>query len=70
MMEAQGHKSATALADELLGLLEGSKRVDTLKGGDPVALAPFTAAPQVGSRGDILGDDRAPPGPCVGMGWG
>ncbi|GFR48350.1 hypothetical protein Agub_g10237, partial [Astrephomene gubernaculifera] len=48
VVEAQGYKGAVAAADELRGLLEGSKRVDTLKdkGAAPGELAPFTAAPQ------------------------
>ncbi|GLI60938.1 hypothetical protein VaNZ11_003175, partial [Volvox africanus] len=49
VVEAQGYKSAVVVADELLGLLEGSKRVGTLKGDKGAVaeqLAPFTAAPQ------------------------
>ncbi|GIL94798.1 hypothetical protein Vretimale_943, partial [Volvox reticuliferus] len=49
VVEAQGYKSAVVVADELLGLLEGSKRVGTLKGDKGAAaeqLTPFTAAPQ------------------------
>ncbi|GLC65359.1 hypothetical protein PLESTF_000284700 [Pleodorina starrii] len=49
VVEAQGYKSAVVVADELMGLLEGSKRVDTLKdkgGAGAEQLAPFSAAPQ------------------------
>ncbi|KAG2423232.1 hypothetical protein HXX76_015488 [Chlamydomonas incerta] len=48
VVEAAGYKGAIGVADELQGLLEGSKRADTFKdrSGDPGALAAFTAAPQ------------------------
>ncbi|KAG2483026.1 hypothetical protein HYH03_018057, partial [Edaphochlamys debaryana] len=57
VVEAQGYKAAIGAADELLGLLEGSKRVDSLKerGAEPEAMAPFTAAPQrLGALGEAL----------------
>lgn len=45
VMEAQGYKAAITAADELRGLLEGSKRAGTAKAADlPTA---FSAAPQV-----------------------
>jgi hypothetical protein len=49
VVEAQGYKSAVLVADELMGLLDGSKRVDTLKdkGAGAEQLTPFTAVPQV-----------------------
>ncbi len=37
-MEAQGFASASAAADELRGLLEGSKRVGTLKAAESETL--------------------------------
>ncbi|MEW5305089.1 MAG: hypothetical protein WDW36_007652 [Sanguina aurantia] len=44
VVEAHGYTSAISIADELRGLLEGSKRTNTLKGGEePHA---FNAAPQ------------------------
>ncbi|KXZ42548.1 hypothetical protein GPECTOR_136g631 [Gonium pectorale] len=46
VVEAQGYKGAVAVADELNGLLDGSKRVNTRKGGDAAEMAPFVAAPQ------------------------
>ena len=55
VVEAAGYKGAMGVADELQGLLEGSKRADTFKdkSGDPGALAAFTAAPQVWECGGL-----------------
>ena len=48
LVEAQGFKAACSAADELRGLLEGSKRVGTMKGAENDALPPaFSAATQV-----------------------
>jgi histidine ammonia-lyase len=48
LMEAQGHKAAMAVADEMRGLLEGSKRVGIMKAAESDSLPPaFSAAAQV-----------------------
>jgi len=48
VMEAQGYKAAAGVADELRSLLEGSKRVGSLKAGESEALGDaFNAAAQV-----------------------
>lgn len=44
-VEAQGYKSAIAVADEIRTLLEGSKKAGTCKGWDDIAA--FSAVPQV-----------------------
>ncbi|KAG2427701.1 hypothetical protein HYH02_014533 [Chlamydomonas schloesseri] len=57
VVEAAGYKGAIGVADELQGLLEGSKRADTFKdrSGDPAALAAFAGAPQrLGALGEAL----------------
>lgn len=46
LIEAQGVKTAIAVADELRTLLEGSKRVGTLKGAKEEELEAFCLAPQ------------------------
>ena len=53
MVEAQGYKSAVLVADELMGLLDGSKLKD--KGAVADQLAPFTALPQVPLAGCLKG---------------
>jgi hypothetical protein len=53
-MEAQGYKAASAAADELRGMLEGSKRAGTLKSAENDALpAAFgTAAQRLGAASE------------------
>lgn len=47
VMEAGGYKAAAAAADQLRGLLEGSKSVGTRKGATQQQLAMFSSLPQV-----------------------
>lgn len=44
-VEAQGYKSAIAVADEIRTLLEGSKKAGTCKGWEDIPA--FSAVPQV-----------------------
>jgi hypothetical protein len=56
VVEAQGYKGAIAAADELKGLLEGSKVVGTRKGLSPEQQAAYSSLPQVlGAVSDALG---------------
>jgi hypothetical protein len=49
-MEAQGYKGAAAVADELRGMLEGSKRVGVMKAGESEGLGDaFNSVAQVSS---------------------
>ena len=47
LLEALNYKSAISVADELRTLLEGSKRVGTVKGSGCEEMPAFTSAPQV-----------------------
>jgi hypothetical protein len=58
VMEAGGHKAAAAAADQLRGLLDGSKCTGTRKGATQQQLTLFSGLPQVGGRCD----GGAPPG--------
>jgi histidine ammonia-lyase len=60
LMEAQGHKAAMTVADEMRGLLEGSKRVGTMKAAESDSLPPaLSAAAQVCGSGTTVGTGSA-----------
>jgi histidine ammonia-lyase len=60
VVEAQGYKGAIAAADELKGLLEGSKAVGSRKGLSTEQQAAYSSLPQV----------RAPTGQPVYYAYG